>query len=104
VLAADDLGWADTQTRNPFSPTPHIGMLAYQGIDLLQHHVYKYCSPTRRSILSGRFPVHIWGDQAPVCSNYLPLQFTILPQKLKAAGFETHMIGKGHLVRPSLAA
>ena len=37
-----------------------------------------------------------------MCSNYLPLQFTILPQKLKAAGFETHMIGKGHLVRPSL--
>ena len=64
----------------------------------------RYCSPTRRSILSGRFPVHIWGDQAPVCSNYLPLQFTILPQKLKTAGFETHMIGKGHLVRPSLAA
>ena len=44
MLAADDLGWADTQTRDPFSPTPHIGMLAYQGIDLLQHHVYKCAS------------------------------------------------------------
>ena len=37
---ADDLGWGDTQTRNPFSPTPHIGQLAYEGIDLLQHYVY----------------------------------------------------------------
>ena len=33
--------------------------------------MHRYCSPTRRSILSGRFPVHIWGIQAPVCSNYL---------------------------------
>ena len=32
------------------------------------------------------------------------LSQVFLPQKLKAAGFETHMIGKGHLVRPSLAA
>jgi hypothetical protein len=95
TVLIDDLGWADTQIRNPFSPTPHIGQLAYEGINLLQHHVYRYCSPTRRSILSGRFPVHIWGTQAPVCSNYLPLQFTLLPAKLKRAGFEAHMIGKG---------
>lgn len=64
---------------------------------VLRARADKYCSPTRRSILSGRFPVHIWGEQAPVCSNYLPLEFTILPAKLKQAGFQTHMIGKGHL-------
>ena len=44
-----------------------------------------YCSPTRRSFLSGRFPVHITGDQAPICSNYLPLNLTLLPAKLKEA-------------------
>jgi len=37
----DDLGWADTQIRNPYSPTPHIGQLAYEGIVLEQHHVYR---------------------------------------------------------------
>ena len=45
----------------------------------------------RRSFLSGRFPVHITGLQAPTCSNFLPLKFTLLPEKLKAQGFETHM-------------
>ena len=51
--------------------TPHLGALAKAGITLERHHTYMYCSPTRRSILSGRFPVHITGVQAPVCSNYL---------------------------------
>ena len=45
----------------------------------------------RRSFLSGRFPVHITGLQAPTCSNFLPLKFTLLPEKLKEQGFETHM-------------
>jgi hypothetical protein len=32
--------------------------------------------------------------QAPTCSNYLPLEFTILSQKLKQADYQTHFIGK----------
>eukprot|EP01045_Picozoa_sp_COSAG04_P038831 COSAG04_NODE_10592_length_766_cov_0.535232_2_plen_111_part_01 len=62
--------------------------------------VYKYCSPTRRSFLSGRFPTHInpgGNGQAPICSDYLPLRTTLLSEKLKSAGFGTHFIGKGHL-------
>ena len=97
TILIDDLGFSDLQPRNPFSPTPHLGQLAYEGVQLEQHYVFQYCSPTRRSILSGRFPVHLWGVQAPTCSNYLPLQFTLLPAKMKQADYETHMIGKGHL-------
>lgn len=95
TVLIDDLGFADTQLNNPFSPTPHIGQLAYSGIKLTQYHAYMYCSPTRRSILSGRFPIHLGTEQAPVCSNYLPLQMTLLPAKLKQAGYVGHFIGKG---------
>ena len=92
--------------------TDNFGALANEGIRLMRHHTYLYCSPTRcvfsrlararargaalgltrgvamrrRSFLSGRFPVHITGMQAPQCSNYLPLKFTLLPAKLKQAG------------------
>eukprot|EP01048_Picozoa_sp_COSAG05_P031186 COSAG05_NODE_11252_length_523_cov_0.537736_1_plen_152_part_01 len=84
TLVIDDLGWHDTQIHNPNSfMTPNLGALAKAGITLMRHHTYKFCSPTRRSILCGRFPVHITGVQAPVCSNYLPLKFTLLPEKLK---------------------
>jgi hypothetical protein len=37
------------------------------------------------------------GTQAPTCSNLTPLQFTVLSEKLDAAGYESHFIGKGHL-------
>ena len=98
TLLADDMGWFDSQVHNPDSfMTPNLGSLARSGIRLLRHYTYKLCSPTRRSILSGRFPAHISGGQAPTCSNYLPLQFTLLPAKLKQANYETHMVGKGHL-------
>ena len=97
LVIIDDLGYADIQPHNKLSPTPHIGMLAASGVELANMHAYKVCSPSRRSLLSGRFPVHISGLQAPVCSNFLPLQMTLLPAKLRQAGFRTHFIGKGHL-------
>ena len=41
--------------------------------------------------------MHITGQQPPVCSNYLPLEMDLISHKMKAAGFATHFIGKGHL-------
>eukprot|EP00935_MAST-01C_sp_MAST-1C-sp1_P000143 g143.t1 len=97
-IIVDDLGWHDTAIRNNQSfMTQHFADLAQSGITLQHHHSYMYCSPTRRSFLSGRFPVHITGQQAGICTSYLPLNFTLLPAKLKEANFETHMVGKGHL-------
>jgi hypothetical protein len=34
---------------------------------------YTYCSPTRRAFVTGRFPVHISGFQADICSNWSAL-------------------------------
>ena len=61
------------------------------------------CSPTRRSYLTGRFPVHVSAVQAQPCDNTLPLQVTLLPEKLKKAPvpWATHFVGKGHLGYPT---
>eukprot|EP00041_Stephanoeca_diplocostata_P027870 m.777542 g.777542 ORF g.777542 m.777542 type:complete len:669 (+) comp23266_c0_seq2:99-2105(+) len=97
-ILLDDLGFDDTSIRNgDINFTPNMARLKDQGILLDRHHTYLWCSPTRRAFLSGRYPVHITGTQAPLCSNFLPLQFTTLSEKLAAVGYESHMIGKAHL-------
>ena len=95
----DDLGYGDTQIINPNSwMTPTFGSLAKEGVVLERHHTFMYCSPTRRSFLSGRFPVHISeSNLSELCSNYLPLEFTWLSGKLKQAGYASAFLGKGHL-------
>ena len=44
--------------------------------------------------MTGRFPVHIVGVQADVCSNWTPLGMTLLSEKLAQAGYTSHFIGK----------
>ena len=94
-----DLGFDDTSLRGRTDVdfTPQLQQLQDEGVRLDRHHTYLWCSPTRRAFLSGRYPTSISGLQAPQCSNMLPLQFSILPEKLATADYESHMIGKGHL-------
>lgn len=49
-VLADDLGFFDTSVYNPVAPTPTLAKLAGEGIRLDRHYVYRYCSPTRRSV------------------------------------------------------
>ena len=75
----------DTAVYNEESPTPHLAKLAASGLRLDYHYVFRYCSPTRRSFLSGRFPNRITTvqpDGSNHCSDFLPLAFTLLPEKL----------------------
>ena len=100
AVLADDLGFYDTSIHNPTSPTPTLAALAKEGIRLDHSYVFRYCSPTRRSLLTGRFPNHITSvqpDGANLCSDFLPLAATILPEKLQAVGYISHFVGKGHL-------
>jgi hypothetical protein len=77
--------------------SPTVGSLLKQGVLLNRHHTYMWCSPTRRSFITGRYIVHITGEQAGTDTNLTPLQFTILSEKLAAANYENHFLGKGHM-------
>jgi len=58
MLLVDDLGHNDVGWKNPQISTPTLdGLVAHpQGVELTHHYVFKYCSPTRASFLTGRLP------------------------------------------------
>ena len=85
---------------NSASPTPNLLELSKQGLRLDRHYVFRYCSPTRRSFLSGRFPNSITSvqpDGPNLCSDFLPLACHIMSEKLASVGYLGHFVGKGHL-------
>jgi arylsulfatase A-like enzyme len=67
-------------------------------------YVYKYCSPTRSALQSGRNPIHVNAVNAgsavfnpgdPVSGMQgIPRNMTGIAVKMAAAGYDTHMFGK----------
>ena len=97
-VLVDDWGFADVGFRNPQIKTPNFDTLAKTGLLLNRHYVYRYCSPSRASFLTGRWPHHCHQWNPPPNSEVgLNINMTALPAKLKTAGYTTHMVGKWHL-------
>ena len=54
IIVADDLGYNDVSWHNPVVKTPHLELLARNGVLLEQHYSQPICTPTRAALLSGR--------------------------------------------------
>eukprot|EP00112_Aurelia_sp_Birch-Aquarium-sp1_P009365 Seg2061.3 transcript_id=Seg2061.3/GoldUCD/mRNA.D3Y31 product="Arylsulfatase B" protein_id=Seg2061.3/GoldUCD/D3Y31 len=104
ILAiADDLGWSDLGYQNLSKiRTPFIDKLAKEGIILTNHYVQPLCSPSRASLLTGKYAIHLGAGLnenvfSPDEDAGLPLQETLLPEKLQDLGYKTALFGKWHL-------
>ncbi|MFT5239469.1 MAG: arylsulfatase A-like enzyme/lysophospholipase L1-like esterase [Candidatus Promineifilaceae bacterium] len=110
----DDLGWADVGCYgSTFYETPNIDQLAAQGMRFSDAYaVNPVCTPTRASIMTGKYPSRIkmtnfGGHRGPSGAAYkllgpdaigsLPLPETTIAEALKAGGYRTAHIGKWHL-------
>lgn len=116
-ILADDLGWSDLGCYgNRFNETPAIDALATEGVRFTQAYASApICSPTRASILTGRYPATVGiTDFIPGHQNYrgipddqllvgpdfyhaLPRQEVTLAEVLRDNGYATASIGKWHL-------
>ena len=96
-VLVDDWGFADVGFRNPAISSPNFDNLAKTGLVLNRHYVFKYCSPSRASFLTGRWPhhAHQWNlpDTSTAGTN---LNMTMIPAKLKTTNYATHLVGKWH--------
>lgn len=64
---------------------------------LTNHLVHYHCSPTRRSFVSGRLPIHHGEELSPTVADNVDLRWSLISNKLQNAGYKTHWVGKGHV-------
>lgn len=97
-LVADDLGWGDVGWHGSAIRTPNLDRLAATGLELDQHYVCPVCTPTRASLLTGRFAGR-FGPHATQPSNapVFPDGTITLAGALRDNGYDTALFGKWHL-------
>lgn len=109
----DDLGWTDVACYgSPFYETPNIDLLAEEGVRFTDAYAACHvCSPTRASVLTGKYPATLnltdWLTgrkdtpfqkllNADKVQN-LPYEETSIAEALKGLGYKTAILGKWHL-------
>jgi arylsulfatase A-like enzyme len=97
VIIADDLGWKDVGYHGSEIVTPTIDKLAREGIELNRFYVCSVCSPTRASLLTGRYPAR-YGILSPLGDEPgLPAGTVTIAALLRQNGYDTGISGKWHL-------
>ena len=119
-LLVDDLGWKDLGCYgSTFYETPNIDRLAAQGMRFTNAYAAcPVCSPTRASILTGKYPARLrttdyfgapqpetarkhWTKDKPLLparyEDRVPLEEVTVAEALKEGGYATFFAGKWHL-------
>ncbi|MDN5213313.1 sulfatase [Fulvivirgaceae bacterium BMA12] len=96
LIIADDMNWDDSGAYgHPHIKTPNIDQLSHDGMRFTQAFLTtSSCSPSRTSIITGKYPHNTDAEQL-----HWPLpegQLTFVEQ-LKDAGYWTGLAGKYHL-------
>jgi arylsulfatase A-like enzyme len=110
-ILADDMGYMDIGANNPrtFYETPNIDALAKRGMRFTQGYAAcPVCSPTRGSILTGKYPPrfgvtahlgkNIAGNLLPAPNKeHLGLEEVTIAEAMREAGYAILFAGKWHL-------
>jgi arylsulfatase A-like enzyme len=101
-ILADDLGYGDLSCYGAKRvETPNIDRLAKEGRRFTDaHSPHSVCTPTRYSLLTGRYAWRTWNGSGTLWSNdplLIEEDRPTIASLLKSAGYATACIGKWHL-------
>lgn len=99
IMVADDAGWRDVGYHGSEIKTPALDKLSNEGVQLNQFYVCPTCSPTRASLLTGKYPSRfgILGPIGGKSTQALPTNVINIASLLKNNGYQTALTGKWHL-------
>lgn len=105
LIVADDLGYGDLGVQGGRDvETPHIDRLARQGVRMTDAYAnHASCAPSRAALMSGRYQHRFGFENNPGPAQQtspavaLPRDAGTLPERLRAQGYATAMVGKWHI-------
>ncbi|MHC4753955.1 MAG: sulfatase [Planctomycetota bacterium] len=118
LILVDDMGWRDVSydvgygySGSRYYETPNLERLTAEGMQFTDGYAAcPVCSPTRASIMTGKYPARIhvtdWINghkrrnaklNIPDWTHYMRLEEVTIAESLKAAGYATCHVGKWHL-------
>ena len=104
LILCDDLGYGDLGCYGSLRiETPRIDALAAEGMRFTDFYATApFCSPSRASLLTGRYPARCGVPAVlfPTENHGLPPDEITLAESLKALGYATACVGKWHLGFP----
>lgn len=98
LVITDDQGWGDFGFHgNPRLKTPNFDRLASEGVELTNFLVCPVCSPTRASLMTGRYNYRTGVVDTYLGRSTMAADEVTLAEMLSASGYRTGIFGKWHL-------
>src|SRR5687768_7763368 len=90
LIMTDDQGWGDLGVHgNDKIKTPHLDAFARQSVDLKNFYVSPVCTPTRASLMTGRYNYRTGAIDTFRGRALMHADETTLAEMLSAAGYRT---------------
>ncbi|CAD76438.1 arylsulfatase A [Rhodopirellula baltica SH 1] len=98
LVMTDDQGWAEVGFHgNEVLKTPNLDRFAAEGTELTNFYVSPMCTPTRSSLMTGRYHFRTGAHDTYIGRSNMNPEETTIAEVFAGAGYRTGIFGKWHL-------